>query len=72
MKIHLTVKFRAFGFTFGTVEQSFPIADILSAILANVKGDTGGILAGILGGQADSIKPHVWYDNHGVKLELTA
>lgn len=70
MKLRLTVKFRAFGVTFGTVNQDFPIGDILAAITKNLKGNTGDLAGMVAGGIVDNFKPHVFLDRNGVKLEL--
>ena len=70
VNIRLTVKFRAFGITFGTVTQDFPIGDILAAIAKNLKGDSGAFAAMVAGGLVDNFQPHVWLDRNGVKLEL--
>lgn len=76
MNLHISVKFRAFGITFGTVDQKFPLAPIFTAIVQQLQAllakeipAVGAVDASGLASQI-SIPSHVFYNDRGVLVEV--
>lgn len=64
--LKISVKFRAFGITFGTVERSFRLSEILKPIAKAVPV----IEKALPMVDAITIPPHVYLDERGFKIEI--
>ncbi len=78
MMFHISIKFRAFGVTFGTIDQKVSGAVTLAAVIKPVLAivaktipaaglvDPGSLVSQI------QVPPHVIYNDRGVLLEVVA
>jgi hypothetical protein len=78
MKFHIQIKFRAFGVTFGTLDQDIDGTATLNAALAAILSVLSKTIPAVgLVNPASllsqiTIPPHVIYNDRGVLLEIVA
>ena len=69
MRFRLSVKFRAFNITFGTIEKEFGLGELLKPVLASLPSDVR-MIANAVDALGSDYPGHVYFNERGVKLEL--
>lgn len=69
MRFRLSIKFRAFGVTFGAWEKEFGLGELLKPILSDLPKDVRSI-ANVVDSLGSDYPGHVYFNERGVKLEL--
>lgn len=69
MRFRLSIKFRAFGITFGSWEKEFGLGELLKPVLASLPKDIRAI-ANAVDALGSDYTGHVYFNERGVKLEL--
>lgn len=69
MRFRLSIKFRAFKYTFYTWENEFGLGELLKPVLSDLPKDVR-IIANTVDALGSDYPGHVYFNERGVKLEL--
>lgn len=69
MRFKLSIKFRAFGITFGSWEKEFGLGELLKPVLDSLPRDVR-LIANAIDGLGSEYPGHVYFNDRGIKLEL--
>jgi hypothetical protein len=67
LKIHVQAKLRAFGITFGTLDDTKDVTPLIVALLSKIAPAFATVGAAALSALSS---PHTLYNDHGVLVEI--